>query len=56
LLDAELPERLDERQGLDVATVPPTSTMRTSFPSAHLRMFSLMASVMCGMTCTVPPR
>ena len=37
-------------------TVPPTSTINTSLPSAQRRMFSLIASVMCGMTCTVPPR
>jgi hypothetical protein len=49
-------------------TVPPTSTMTTPFaarplvatlpvPSRATRaMRSLISLVMCGMTCTVPPR
>ena len=37
-------------------TVPPTSTTRTSRPSAQRRMRALISSVMCGMTCTVEPR
>ena len=39
-------------------TVPPTSVMRTSTPSlAASRCTRLLISlVMCGMTCTVPPR
>ena len=39
-------------------TVPPTSTMTTSgLPSRATRVIrSLISLVMCGMTCTVPPR
>ncbi len=37
-------------------TVPPISVMSTSTPSAAARMRSLISSVTCGMTWTVPPR
>ncbi len=39
-------------------TVPPTSviTMSTSDDSATTLMRCLISSVMCGTTCTVPPR
>ena len=38
--------------------VPPSSVITTSAPvsSSTRRKRSLMASVTCGMTCTVPPR
>jgi hypothetical protein len=39
-------------------TVPPISviTMSTSVDSATSLMRFLISSVMCGITCTVPPR
>ena len=37
-------------------TVPPISTSTKSSPSLPERTNSLMASVTCGITCTVPPR
>ena len=37
-------------------TVPPISTSTKSMPSLPLVTNSLMASVTCGITCTVPPR
>ena len=37
-------------------TVPPISTMTTSFSGATRRIEDLISSVMCGITCTVEPR
>jgi hypothetical protein len=36
--------------------VPPISTIWMSTPLLIFRMLSLISSVTCGMTCTVPPR
>ena len=52
--------RIASRNGSDSMspTVPPISVMTTStsFVSAIRRMRCLISSVMCGTTCTVPPR
>ena len=52
--------RIASRNGWDSMspTVPPTSTITTSAAEAAAawRMRSLIALVMCGMTCTVAPR
>ena len=37
-------------------TVPPISMRATSEQPSSWRMDSLISSVMCGITCTVPPR
>ena len=51
----QLTNRFEEWQGFDIPTVPPISTSTTSCPSPPARTRSLMALVMCGMTCTVAP-
>ena len=50
--------RMASRNGSDSMspTVPPTSTISTSWPFAQSRMRALISSVTCGITCTVPPR
>jgi hypothetical protein len=52
--------RMASRNGSDSMspTVPPISviTTSTSWDSAISSMRCLISSVMCGMTCTVPPR
>ncbi len=50
--------RIASRKGSDSIspTVPPISIMATSKPSAAFTTFFLISSVMCGITCTVPPR
>ena len=56
-LEAELADRLEERQRLDVADgAADLDDQRRRWPSAHSRMRALISSVMCGITCTVPPR
>ena len=54
----ELARRLDEGQALDVADGAADFRDDNVAPdcSAARRIRSLMASVTCGMTCTVPPR
>jgi hypothetical protein len=54
----ELADGLQERQRLDVADGPPISVMTTSTSavSPMRRIRCLISSVMCGTTCTVPPR
>ena len=50
--------RIASRNGSDSMspTVPPISTMTTSFSGATRRIEDLISSVMCGITCTVEPR
>ena len=50
--------RIASRNGSDSMspTVPPISTMPTSASPAPSWMQRLISSVMCGITCTVPPR
>ncbi len=55
--DAELADRFEERQRLDVADGA------ADFDDGYLRIrpapcwiHALISSVMCGITCTVPPR
>ena len=50
--------RMASRKGKDSMspTVPPISTRPTSKPSVASKMQRLISSVMCGITCTVPPR
>ena len=52
---AQLPDRLEKRQALDVAHGPPISISAKSSPSVSRVIASLIASVMCGITCTVRP-
>ena len=53
---AELADRLEERQASMSPTVPPISQSTKSTSSLPSRTNSLIASVTCGMTCTVAPR
>ena len=53
---AELADRLEEGQRLDVADRAAHLEIRMSASSAALWMRSLISSVTCGITCTVPPR
>ena len=50
--------RIASRNGSDSMspTVPPISTITTSFSGAMRRIAALISSVMCGITCTVDPR
>ena len=50
--------RIASRKGSDSMspTVPPISTIATCASPAPIRMKCLISSVMCGITCTVPPR
>ena len=41
---------------IESPTVPPTSTIATSASPAPCMIQLLISSVMCGITCTVPPR
>jgi hypothetical protein len=56
VLDTHLTDRLEERQRLDVAHRAADLDQRDIMPSAPARMQRLISSVMCGITCTVPPR
>ncbi len=54
---AELADRLQERQALDVADGAADLDQHEIEPRSVSRgMTSLIASVMCGITCTVAPR
>src|SRR5690606_1624086 len=52
----QLTTGFEERQGSISPTVPPTSISATSAPAAPSTTRRLISSVMCGITCTVPPR
>ncbi|WDT80682.1 MAG: hypothetical protein MPW14_02525 [Candidatus Manganitrophus sp.] len=53
---AHLADRLEERQGFDVADRAADLDHRHIDPFPPALMQRLISSVMCGMTCTVPPR
>jgi hypothetical protein len=55
-VEAELPDRLEERQALDVADRAADLDDHEVEALGAARMRALISSVMCGMTCTVAPR